>query len=217
MAYDYYRSSAPGWGTSQFQFGSPPIPGFRPMPSWGGMDYYNAHALNPDPTLYTSVMSRMGQVGALNLGRREARYWHRRVYSGMSPLSQLLPVDIGAAAAYESYRTWKHNSFLHEPLGTDPIRLREGLVGMAIAETTRLWQYAGRPTDAYGLRAASEAAASVATVLSERLLAYAEEGVVPEPPLARDYAYRPRRNSFNVPSVIRAGVLPLWAAALSQA
>lgn len=28
-------------------------------------------------------MSRMGQVGSVGLGRREARYWHRRVYSGM--------------------------------------------------------------------------------------------------------------------------------------
>ncbi|KAI0776707.1 hypothetical protein BD413DRAFT_610307 [Trametes elegans] len=127
MAYDYYRSSLPGWGTSQFQFTSPPAPAFRPLPSWGGLDYYNAHALNPDPTLYNTVTSRIGQVGALGLGRREARYWHRRVYSGLSPLTQLLPTDIGAAAAYEAYRTWKHNEFLYEPLGADPVRLREGL------------------------------------------------------------------------------------------
>ncbi|KAL1937931.1 hypothetical protein VTO73DRAFT_12681 [Trametes versicolor] len=169
MAYDYYRNSGSGWGTSQFQFASPPAPPFRPQSSWGGMDYYNAHAVNADPSLFHSVMSRMGQVGSVGLGRREARYWHRRVYSGMSPLTQLLPVDIGAAAAYEAYRTWKHNSFMYEPLGSDPLRMREGLIGMAIAETTRLWQYAGRPMDTFGLRAASEAAASVATVLSERV------------------------------------------------
>lgn len=47
---------------------------------------------------------------------------------------QLLPDDIGAAAAYEAYRTWKHNSFLHEPLSADREQQREGLVGMAIAE-----------------------------------------------------------------------------------
>lgn len=34
---------------------------------------------------------------------------------------------------------------------------------------TRLWQYAARPMDTFGLRAASEAAASVATVLAERV------------------------------------------------
>ena len=51
------------------------------------------------------------------------------------PLSQLLPADIGAAAAYEAYRTWKHNSFLYEPLSADRERQREGLIGMAIAES----------------------------------------------------------------------------------
>ncbi|KAJ8453717.1 hypothetical protein ONZ51_g13441 [Trametes cubensis] len=209
MAYDYYRSSVPGWGTSQFQFSTPPAPAFRPQPSWGGFDYYNAHALNPDPTFYNSIMSRSGQVGPLNLGRREARYWHRRVYSGMSPLTQLLPTDIGAAAAYEAYRTWKYNPSLYEPLGMDSVRLREGLVGMAIAETTRLWQYSGRPMDTYGLRAASEAAASVANVLAERLLAYTagEADVIP-PPAGVGYGARARSNSFNVPNVMRAGGSP---------
>ena len=52
------------------------------------------------------------------------------------PLSQLLPADIGAAAAYEAYRTWKYNSFLCEPLSADRERQREGLIGMAIAEST---------------------------------------------------------------------------------
>lgn len=52
-----------------------------------------------------------------------------------SPLSQLLPIDIGAAAAYEAYRTFKHNPFLYEPLGANSLRMREGLVGMAVAES----------------------------------------------------------------------------------
>lgn len=50
------------------------------------------------------------------------------------PLTQLLPNDIGSAAAYEAYRTWKHNSFLHEPLSADRTQQREGLIGIAIAE-----------------------------------------------------------------------------------
>lgn len=50
------------------------------------------------------------------------------------PLTQLLPTDIGAAAAYEMYRTWKHNSYLYEPLSADRTQQREGLIGMAIAE-----------------------------------------------------------------------------------
>ena len=90
----------------------------------------------------------------MNLGRDEARYWHRRIYSGLvrisffsepcapdaymyalkTPLTQVLPSDIGAAAAYEAYRTWKHNSFLYEPLSADREQQREGIIGMAIAE-----------------------------------------------------------------------------------
>ena len=53
-----------------------------------------------------------------------------------TPLAQVLPTDIGAAAAYEAYRTWKHNSFLYEPLSADRVQQREGLIGMAIAEGT---------------------------------------------------------------------------------
>ncbi|KAI0830072.1 hypothetical protein BC628DRAFT_973773 [Trametes gibbosa] len=210
MAYDYYRSSGPGWGTSQFQFAAPPPPPFRPQSSWGGIDYYNAHAHNADPSMYQSVMSRSRQFGALGIGRREARYWHRRVYSGMSPLTQLLPVDIGAAAAYEAYRTWKHNPFLQEPLGANSLRIGEGLVGMAVAETTRLWQYARRPMDVFGLRTASEAAASAATVLAERLL---QPTIGDAEALDGGYDYRrPRRNSFNVPSVIRSSGSPYLGA-----
>ncbi len=66
---------------------------------------------------------------------------------------------------------------------------REGLIGMAIAEgtldiitidiptpisylllaATRLWQYSGRSMDAYGQRAACEAAAATAAVLADRV------------------------------------------------
>ncbi len=55
------------------------------------------------------------------------------------PLTQLLPEDIGAAAAYEAYRTWKYNSFLHEPLSAEREAQREGLTGMAIAESASIY------------------------------------------------------------------------------
>ncbi|KAI0780279.1 hypothetical protein C8Q74DRAFT_1316590 [Fomes fomentarius] len=176
MAYEHYRNSMPGWGTSQFQFGSPPAPMFQPQPSWGGFDFYNAHAINPDPGLFHSIMSRAPYFGSMGIAREDARHWHRRIYSGLVPLMQLLPDDIGAAAAYEAYRTWKHNSFLHEPLSADREQQREGLVGMAIAEATRLWQHAGRQADAYGMRAACEAAAAAASVLAERWLTQGSVG-----------------------------------------
>ena len=46
----------------------------------------------------------------------------------------MLPEELGHAAAYEAYRTWKHNSFMYEPLSGDLERQREALIGLAIAE-----------------------------------------------------------------------------------
>ncbi|EIW63206.1 uncharacterized protein TRAVEDRAFT_56309 [Trametes versicolor FP-101664 SS1] len=224
MAYNYYQSQMPGWGTSQFQFGAPPQPVFQPQPSWRGSDFYNAHALNPDPSLYESIMVRLRDILGMGVGHHEARHWHRRIYSGMVQLQQLLPADIGAAAAYEAYRTWKHNSFLYEPLSADRELQREGLIGMAIAETQRLWQYSGRPQDTYGLRAACEASASAANVLADRLFGWTSgggggggvgygssySGSNTGDAYAYDEGYsgrrgRSRHNSFNAPAVVRVG------------
>jgi len=44
------------------------------------------------------------------------------------------PNEIGHAAAYEAYRTWIHNSSIHEPLSGDIERQREALTGLAVAE-----------------------------------------------------------------------------------
>lgn len=100
-------------------------------------------------------------------------------------LTQLLPADIGVAAAYEAYRYWKHhNRTLFGPLGGTADREREGLVGLALAEggivvhshityimlispctylASTLWQMSGRLMDAYGLRDCLESAAFTAT------------------------------------------------------
>lgn len=65
------------------------------------------------------------------------------IFASQVQLQQLLPADIGAAAAYEAYRTWKHNSFLYEPLSADRELQREGLIGMAIAESTSFSSLSG--------------------------------------------------------------------------
>ncbi|KAH9894853.1 hypothetical protein C8Q73DRAFT_790061 [Cubamyces lactineus] len=166
MAYPYYRT-APGWGTSQFQFNAPWVPTFQPQPSWQGFDFYNAHAVNPDRGFYNAIMSRAPEFQAMGASRSHCRYWNRLIYGGMVPLTQALSSDIGAAAAYEIYRAWKRNSFLYEPLSADRGQQREGLIAMAIAEATRLWQYSGRPADSYGLQGACEAAAAAASVLAD--------------------------------------------------
>ncbi|KAI0092988.1 hypothetical protein BDY19DRAFT_921336 [Irpex rosettiformis] len=164
-SYDYYRSQLPGWGSSQFQFRAPPSPIFQPRSTWNGFDYYRAHAPNPDHNLYYTVMNRTREFGPTGgVGMHEARIWQRRVYGGMANLTQLLPADIGVAAAYEAYRYWKHhNRLLFEPLAGVIEREREALVGLAIAEASALWQLSGRPTDAYGLRDCLESAALTAS------------------------------------------------------
>ncbi|CAK5281364.1 unnamed protein product [Mycena citricolor] len=164
MAYNYYRQNTPDWGTSQLQFGRPPAPTFQPQPNWGGMDYYNAHAVNPETSMYDHawgrVRSHAGSALELGVGKHEARHWHRRAYGGL-----MLPSDIGHAAAYEAYRTWTHNSSLYEPLSSEIERQREGLVGLAVAEASRLLQFSNRAWDAYARRDASDAAAATASIL----------------------------------------------------
>ena len=83
----------------------------------------------------------------------DAKAWQRRVYSGivgLTPtlcsesiahscdqvnLAEMLPPEIGAAAAYEAYRMWKHHrGILFDPLGGSVDRERDGLIGLAIGE-----------------------------------------------------------------------------------
>jgi len=58
-----------------------------------------------------------------------------------------------------------HNSSIYEPLSGDIERQREGLIGLAIAEATRLLAFSGRSRDSYGRMDASEAAAATASVI----------------------------------------------------
>ena len=103
-------------------------------------------------------MNRVRDFGPTGgVGMHEARVWQRRLYSGLvcivshilvAPLilmnwqvnlSQVLPADIGVAAAYEAYRYWKHhNRVLFAPLSNDVERTREGFVGLALAEGSLL-------------------------------------------------------------------------------
>ena len=101
-------------------------------------------------------MGGLNTMTGMGVDHRTARQRHMMVYGGMvsfecywymldhslvltrrasqTPMAQLLPADIGAAAAYEVYRIWKHNSSLYAPLSADRMMQREGLIGMAIAE-----------------------------------------------------------------------------------
>ncbi|KAJ6603114.1 hypothetical protein B0H10DRAFT_2079399 [Mycena sp. CBHHK59/15] len=169
MSYGYYQQNVPGWGTNQFQFGLPPQPTFQPQPNWAGQDYYMAHAGQPDTSLYDHAWNRVRQYSGSNpeqgVGMHEAKHWHRRAYGGLGELGQMLPAEIGHAAAYEAYRTWIHNSSMYEPLSGDPERQREGLVGLAVAEASRLLQFANRSMDNYARMAGSESAAATASII----------------------------------------------------
>ncbi|KAJ7502791.1 hypothetical protein B0H11DRAFT_1986372 [Mycena galericulata] len=171
MSYSYYQQSAPGWGTNQYQFPPPPSLQLQPQPNWGGMDYYNARAVNPDSSLYDNAWNRVRQYSpsaleqGIGVGMHEAKHWHRRAYGGLGELNQMQPTEIGHAAAYEAYRTWIHNSSISEPLSGDIERQREGLTGLAVAEASRLLQFSNRSMDQYARMEASEAAAATASII----------------------------------------------------
>ncbi|KAF5370566.1 hypothetical protein D9758_002083 [Tetrapyrgos nigripes] len=172
MAYSYY-AQRPAWGTNQFQFEAPPAPAFQPQPSWRGLDYYRAHAISPDPSLYNNAWSAVRHPGDYpgigmhenrNVGMHESRYWHNRVYSGYSDINSMLPEEIGHAAAYEAHRHFLHFSgTLYGPLGGDLEAQREAFVGWTIGEVSRLYEYSSRRPDGYTLRRATEAAAATAS------------------------------------------------------
>lgn len=174
MGFDYYRNAGSGWGTNQFQFGPPPVPDFHPQPGWGGLDYFRAHALSPDPSLYNHAFSRVreyagsGRGFGIGVGMHEAKQWHRKAYGGLGLMSQMLPEEIGHAAAYEAYRIWVHNSSMYEPFMDDMERQTEGLIGFAVAEATKLMQYSGRSWDSYGRMTACEAAAATASCIASQ-------------------------------------------------
>ena len=45
------------------------------------------------------------------------------------------PAEIGAAAAYEVFRTWRyHYGIIAQPLSGDRERQREALIGLAVGE-----------------------------------------------------------------------------------
>jgi hypothetical protein len=50
------------------------------------------------------------------------------------------PIEIGAAAGYETCRKWAHNHTVFDPIyGDDSERQRDALIGIAIAEGARIF------------------------------------------------------------------------------
>jgi len=88
--------------------------------------------------------------------------------------------ELGHAAAYEAFRIWIHNSQLYEPLSADPLRQREALVGLAVAEAMRLYQQSpmAMAMDSLGLYPAVEAAAATAAMLFQDIFASESMGAM---------------------------------------
>lgn len=163
MSYPYYRSTLKGWGSNQLQFGRPPPIQFQPQHSWGGYDYFRAHASHIDPAIFNQVYSRIfnADVGPVGVGINEARIWHRRGYGGLCAINALSPQEIGYASAYEAFRFWIHNIALYEPFGADIERQKEAFTGLAVAEAIRMYMISS-PADTDGCIPACEAAAATA-------------------------------------------------------
>lgn len=165
--YDYYRRHNPSmWGRPEYAMDSPPAPRYQPQPQWRGVDYYRAHADGGDPSAFDYVWGRVKSHFRPSIGRREAESWHRRVYGGQVDVSTMMPSEIGAAAGYEAWRFWEHHRGIYrQPLMDDHERESEALVGLAVGEAEKLWDYTRRRGDRYGKREALETAAGVAMKL----------------------------------------------------
>lgn len=98
----------------------------------------------------------------------------------------MLPIELGAAAAFEAYRVWQSNTALSEPLSADRAAQREALIGLAVAEggyllhvlcdmtrdvdgefvlASRLWGSTGRNLESYGRKETAVYAASTAALI----------------------------------------------------
>jgi hypothetical protein len=182
--YQYYQSGGPWmntWGTSQYQFQPPPLPSYQPAASWTPYDYFHHHADMNDSTFFDYVFSKIRNVlTGDGVSRGEAEHWHRRIYGGLVDIRQLLPREIGAAAAWETLRLWQsHNALYTSAITGGRERERESIISLAIAEgmsqipifdqmpyrstAARLWNYVGRPLDKYGRREAAESAGATAS------------------------------------------------------
>lgn len=178
MAYAQYQTAQPAWGPPGSQYpvpGAPHIstPTYQPQSTWGGVDFYRAHApSNNDPALFNHAWDRVRQFdaaaapGGQGVGLGEAKHWHRRAYGGVgNELNSMPPTEIGHAAAYEAFRTSMRDRSLLETMGPDIERQREALIGLAVAEASRLLSYTGRSMDHYSRSVASDAAAHTASLL----------------------------------------------------
>ncbi|KAF9793398.1 hypothetical protein BJ322DRAFT_1034470 [Thelephora terrestris] len=164
---NYYRSTAPNaWGTSNYRFAHPPEPHFRPQPTWGGLDYYQAHALNPDPSLYRRI--REGQYDAEGVGLHEARHWHRLAYGGFGDVRALHPRELGHAAAYEAYRIWIHNPYMSDQR-SDFGERREAFLALAVAEVSHIFPSGQVHHERRKFREACETAAASASTIFHTL------------------------------------------------
>ncbi|KZT11525.1 uncharacterized protein LAESUDRAFT_755164 [Laetiporus sulphureus 93-53] len=106
-----------------------------PMHHWGGLDFLKAHEFNDGPcVLLVDPLVQVDQISsahpvihsvcrmsaAIGVVFNGARCWIRHIYGGLVNLSQVLPADIGAAAACEAYRIFNYRCYMvFEPLGQD--------------------------------------------------------------------------------------------------
>jgi len=193
MVYSIYRE-CPGWATTQFQFVSPPTPTFVPQSSWCGLDYYNAHCPDGDENLFARTWDTVrryppGEFGP-GLQVHDAQHWHQRAYGGLVELEEIEADKIGHAAAYEAHRIWHHHPHLYKHL-TSTEQRRESFIALAIAEATKLMQYAGHRMDSFERTLIAESAAATASrIFHETMEPRHAQVIIPPPgPVIIDDSY----------------------------
>jgi len=153
------------------------------------------------PHQYTSTFGHSTGVGP-----QGAQYWHHRAYGRLErEIERMTPEEIGQAAAYEAYRQWNQNRAGYGHVDSEIGRAE--LIGLAVAESTKLVQYLPHTTDFSISTIASESAVSYASMLydqnrgipmSSGTGSYQDSSWSPsDDGYTSDYHHWPRRRSYH--------------------
>ncbi|KAF5351757.1 hypothetical protein D9756_007412 [Leucocoprinus leucothites] len=143
-------------------------PSVQAGPYWNPQDYSPPRAASFTPTQvlnngrssydYVAERVRDNPGGPQSVDLSEAKHWYRQAYQ-QGLLDGLSSWELGHAAAYRAYRILRDDPPIHGSPGNE----RETLIGLAVAEASKLIRQSGREREADANTAASETSARTAS------------------------------------------------------
>ncbi|KAF9451294.1 hypothetical protein P691DRAFT_808281 [Macrolepiota fuliginosa MF-IS2] len=152
----FHQPVIPGQGMNQFSSG-PMQPSLQTRSYWDDQDYRTTN-VNPNPYNYGAGRFEDDPDVSSSVDINEARSLHTQAYQ-YRELQGLSPPELGHAAAYQAY------CMLNEgpPRRGGSEHEREALIGLAVAEASRLMQQSRRNQNIDACTTASGAAARTAS------------------------------------------------------